>query len=68
LPDSSGGNIGDILVTPIVGVKKDSFYNGEVVTFQVAVQDYLASGGWGLNQYSVTSGKVTDKIELRQRK
>ncbi|MFC1751103.1 hypothetical protein ACFL2V_20130 [Pseudomonadota bacterium] len=64
----SDKNAGNILVTPVVGVKEDKSYDGKGIRFKVSVQDYLKSGGWGLNQYNVESGGRNGKIELFQRK
>ncbi len=57
-----------IIVTPIVGTKKDDSYNGETITFNVKVQDYLQSGGWGMNKYTVRSQNKKNLLELEQRK
>lgn len=57
-----------IVLTPIVASKSDESYNGETIKFNIKIQDYLKSGGWGNNQYFVTSQTQESKIELHQRK
>ncbi len=57
-----------IIVTPIVTTKTDESYKGEVIKFNIKVQDYLKSGDWGVNQYFVASQTQENRIELYQRK
>ncbi len=57
-----------IIITPIVGTQSDDSYNGETITFNVKIQDYLQSGNWGINQYLIRSQNQTSELELKQRK
>lgn len=66
-PENFNGNTAEILIKPIVGIKKDELYNGEVVSF-IKVQDYLHSGGWGTNTYIVSAQNKKSVITLQQRK
>lgn len=67
-PENFNGNTAEILIKPIVGIKKDELYNGKVVSFDIKVQDYLHSGGWGTNTYIIKAQNQQSVITLQQRK
>lgn len=64
----SNKRVGTIVVTPIIAVKNDELYTGEPIEFDLSVQDYLYSGGWGVNLYKVCSMDKQAEIELIHRK
>ena len=66
--DMEQGNVAAITVTPVVAIREDKSYSGEPVEFDLAVQDYLQSGGWGENHYQVSSFGRHAEIVLWQRK
>lgn len=66
--DGSQPPTATVIVTPIVTTKTDESYKGEVIRFNIKVQDYLKSGGWGLNQYLISSQTQEARVELYQRK
>jgi|SRR6185312_13063368 len=68
LKEDSESPHGEIILTPIVGFKNDDSYKGEVVQFDVKVQDQLAAGNWGENNYTVHAGDKTINFMLEQRK
>lgn len=59
---------GVINITPIVAVKNADNYNGEELPFTVKVQDYLNTGNWGSNMYTIRSFDKMAEIELFQNK
>ncbi len=67
-PQNFEDNFGEIEIVPLVGVKSDDNYDGEQISFSVTVQDYLYTGGWGTNTYTVRSQDKVDTIILHQRK
>ncbi len=66
--NESSARIGSIVITPIVAVKNDEGYAGESIDFDIKIQDYLESGGWGVNIYKIRSINKEATIELVQRK
>lgn len=66
--NENSARIGSIVVTPIVAVKNDDGYTGESIDFDITIQDYLESGGWGVNIYKIRSINKEAEIELVQRK
>ena len=67
-PVNFEGNLADISVMPIVGVERDDEYKGEEIRYSINVQDYLSSGGWGMNRYKIQSQLEEALIEIRQGK
>ncbi|WP_444942371.1 hypothetical protein ACJJI3_10375 [Microbulbifer sp. ZKSA004] len=67
-PENFKGNAGEVILTPVVGVKEDQAYTGERVSFDLKVQDYLQAGGWGTNTYLVKAQDKEQKIVLQQSK
>ena len=66
--NENSDRLGSIVVTPIVAVENDEGYSGESIDFDIVVQDYLDSGGWGANIYQIQSLNKKVEIELVQRK
>lgn len=67
-PANFNGNLADISVIPIIGVESDDDYKGDEIPYSVNVQDYLSSGGWGMNKYIIKSQLQESIVEIRQRK
>jgi hypothetical protein len=60
--------LGQIELTPIISLMKVSKYNGEEIEFDLRVQDYLQTGGWGKNRYIAKSQHQTCEFEIWQEK
>jgi hypothetical protein len=60
------GNSAHIEIVPIIEEKSDNAYRRAPVAFEVVIQDYLSTGGWGKNTYKVTSQSKEQTIELVQ--
>ncbi|MBT2336381.1 hypothetical protein J7E49_21015 [Variovorax paradoxus] len=58
----------EIFLTPIVGGKTDEAYAGEPVDFDIKVQDFIATGAWGLNHYVARSGDKEARFTIHQNK
>lgn len=58
----------DITLTPIVSVRSDPTYNGELVSFSLRQMRYLHSMGWGENRYTFSAQDQQQTIVLTQLK
>jgi len=67
-PGNFKDNCADIQIIPIIGVKQDDKYTGELLEFKINIQDYLNTGGWGKNTYRISAQSHEDTIELQQNK
>lgn len=68
LQNSVSDHKGLIEITPLVGTKEDENYAGDSIPFDIKVQDYLKTGGWGRNHYLVRSQNKEAVIVLHQSK
>ncbi len=67
-----GGNFAgcrrEIRVTPLVGVREDNNYNGELLPFVITQELILFSMGWGKNRFTIISQDQNQEIEVIQKK
>ena len=66
--NENSNRVATIAITPIVAVERDESYTGTAIEFDLSIQDYLKSGGWGVNLYKVSSMNRKAEIKLVQRK
>jgi hypothetical protein len=58
----------DVNLVPVVAIESDETYDGSVVGFNIEIQDYLQSGGWGKNEIIASSMGLSSQVEVWQRK
>ena len=67
-----GGNFAnseaEIKITPIIKVKEDKSYIGELLEFKLNQELILNSMGWGKNTYLIISQNYKKTVEVHQRK
>ena len=67
-PEGEMKDLGEIMLTPIVGVREDEQYTGNPIEFNIKVEHFIESGGWGKNKYVVQCGDLKETFELFQHK
>jgi len=67
-----GGNftnsLAEIHITPIIDVKQDKNYQGEIIKFRINQELHIKSMGWGSNTYRIICGSYTNELDLLQMK
>jgi hypothetical protein len=64
--DENSSVIGDIVIVPVAGIRRDNRYDNQPVEFRVTVQHQISSYRWGRNQYRVTCGHIAHSFEVIQ--
>ncbi len=68
LPGESVDPVAEIVLTPLIGVKRDEKYSETPVEFKIKVQDKFATTAWGKNLYQVKAGEQKAEFEIWQSK
>lgn len=58
----------EIQLTPIIKLKKDKSYKGELIKFSIKQELILHSMGWGKNTFLITAQTLKQVVEVQQSK
>lgn len=58
----------EIIITPLVGFKKDKTYDGSAIPFSLKQEMILNSMGWGVNRFKIGAGEIVKDIVVFQQK
>ena len=64
----SQASIADVLIVPIVGVTDDMGYTGELVPFNLKLEQIMPTMDWGTNEYDVRCLDHTAVVTVHQYK